>query len=307
MSAKTAKVVGVCPVVETPFDDQGAVDFESFGRLLDSLYNAGVRNIMYPGYASEFYKLSDAEREALTLQAIQRFGSRPDTTVVISVPDHATRIAVERAQFAAENGADLINILPPHQSAPSAADIQGHVRAILQAIAPTPAILQYAPAQTGVALSPQVIAAMQSESPNLVQVKVESAPPGQLISALEAVNPDLECVVGHAGVQLIDALRRGAVGVQPGCSFSEIYLAVWSLWAAGKQDEAITLHSRLLPYISYWMNSVELIIAAEKHISMRRGLIASAHCRLPARVLDHEEVAMIERFLEEFSGLLSTP
>lgn len=84
----------------------------------------------------------------------------------------------------------------------------------------------------------------------------------------------------------------------------EIYLEIWSAWQADRQDEAIELHRRLLPYISYWMQSVELIISAEKRISQRRGLIDTDRCRSPERRLDVEEDAMIERFLGEFEDLL---
>lgn len=112
-------------------------------------------------------------------------------------------------------------------------------------------------------------------------------------------------MVGYAGVQLIDALRRGAVGVQPGCSAVELYQRIWSLWHGGEQAAAEQLHRRLLPYIAYWMQSIELIIAAEKLVSQRRGLIASAHCRAPAHLLDEHELAMIDRFLEEFDDFLT--
>jgi 4-hydroxy-tetrahydrodipicolinate synthase len=40
---------------------------------------------------------------------------------------------------------------------------------------------------------------------------------------------------------------------------------------------------------------------------MLRGLISTDHCRAPARELDDEEVAMIDRFLIEFSALLPAP
>jgi 4-hydroxy-tetrahydrodipicolinate synthase len=50
---------------------------------------------------------------------------------------------------------------------------------------------------------------------------------------------------------------------------------------------------------------VEPIVAGAKLISVRRGLIASAHCRAPARRLDAEEVAMVDRFLREFGDLLA--
>jgi dihydrodipicolinate synthase/N-acetylneuraminate lyase len=303
----TAIVHGVCPVVETPFASDGTVDHASFDKLIDHLLAIGVRSVMFPGFASEFYKLNDDERERLTFTLVERFHRVNGAVVVVSVSDHATSLAVSRARQAVDMGADMVNILPPHLLGPSSEAVRAHVHAVLNAIAPTPAILQYAPAQTGTSLNPHNIAEMAISSPNLVQIKVESTPPGQMISALVAEAPTLECVVGYAGVQLIDGLRRGATAVQPGCSFAEIYLRIWELWQAEDYSSAINLHTKLLPYISYWMLDIELIVRAEKRISMLRGLIATDHCRAPSRLLDGEENAMIERFLEEFAEHLAEP
>jgi 4-hydroxy-tetrahydrodipicolinate synthase len=299
------RVLGVCPVIETPFTAAGEIDYASFGRLVDHLVRVGVRSIMFPGFASEYYKLSDEERADLVELLIERVEGIEGFTTVVSIPDHATHLAVARAVEAVDAGAGAINILPPHQHGPSAAAIREHVIAVSSAVAPVPVVLQYAPAQTGTALDAGMIASMAREVTNLVQVKVESTPPGRLISALSGQDPALGSIIGYAGVQLIDALRRGAVGVQPGCSFAELYLGIWSAWAEGRREEAVDLHRRLLPYISYWMQSIELLVAAEKRVSFRRGLIGTDRCRAPMHILDDEEQAMIERFLIEFEAELA--
>jgi 4-hydroxy-tetrahydrodipicolinate synthase len=182
--------------------------------------------------------------------------------------------------------------------------VRAHVCAVLEAVAPTPVVLQYAPHQTGTSLDAATIGEIARTHPNLRLVKVESTPPGALIAALRALDPPLPSIVGYAGVQLPDAFRRGAVGVQPGCSFVEIYVEIWRRFESGDLDGALELHRGLLPYISYWMSSVELIVAAEKLISVRRGLVDNAHCREPAHHLDAEEVAMVDRFLAEFAEYL---
>ena len=305
MASPLHPVQGVCPVLETPFTDAGEVDFASFARLVDHVVRAGIRTVMFPGFASEYYKLSDTERANLTTALLDQVRGLPGFTTVISVPDHSTHLAVRRAAAAVAGGAAAINVLPPHLHAPSGEAVRDHVRAVVAAVAPVPVILQYAPLQTGTALDAAAIARIARGSPQLVQVKVESTPPGALITALGAQDPVLTSVVGYAGVQLIDALRRGAVGVQPGCSFVEIYRDIWTSWHAGRRDDAIETHRRLLPYISYWMQSVELIITVEKRISFRRGLIGSDHCRAPMRRLDPEEDAMVERFLGEFDHELN--
>ena len=300
-----AKLVrGVSPVLAVPFTADGAVDVEGFGHVVQRVLAAGVTSVMFPGFASEFHKLNDDERTLLRDVLLDQTRSRPDVAAIIAVQDHATYSAVRRAVDAVDAGADVINVLPPHFLSPSAAAVSEHIRSVLEAVAPTPVVFQHAPSQTGSTLTAAAIAAIANDHPNLRLVKVESSPPGRLIAALSEQRPAVPALVGHAGVQLPDAVRRGAVGVQPGCSFTEIYVAVWSLLESGDKRSALDLHGRMLPYLSYWMQEIELMIAAEKLISVRRGWFGSAHCRAPARQLDAEEVRMVDDFLLEFAEYL---
>lgn len=297
-------VRGVTPVLEVPFTDEGEVDYAGFSRVVEYVFGAGVTSVMFPGFASEYHKLSEDERGRLSAILLDYTRPRADAAAVMAVQDHATKLAVDRSVRLVEEGADLINLLPPHFLGPPAAAVRAHVKAVLAAVSPTPVVLQYAPNQTGTSLDAVSIAEIARSHPNLTLVKVESTPPGALIGALRAQDPPLPAMVGYAGVQLPDAVRRGAIGVQPGCSFTEIYVELWRLFEVGKTEAAVELHTRLLPYISYWMLHSELIVAAEKLVSVRRGLFDSAYCRAPAHTLDAEEVAMVDRFLEEFAGYL---
>lgn len=322
------RVRGVCPVVEVPFRGDESVDEDSFARLADHVAGTGITSVMFPGFASEFHKLTEAERAALLAILIERTAGRtPDSgrpasgrtesgvgpadgqatggiAVVAGVADDATAVAVASAERAVACGAAAINLLPPFRVTPSPAELRRHIETVSAAIAPTPLILQHAPALTGVPIDAPAIAAIARRVPNLRMVKVEAVPPGAFISALRRTDPALPAMVGYGGVMLPDALRRGAVGVQPGCSFVEVYVRIWDLWHAGQQQRAEALHRRALPYLAYWMQSVDLIVAAEKAISARRGLIATEICRHPRRELDEQERHDIDRFMTEFADLL---
>ncbi|GAA3513553.1 dihydrodipicolinate synthase family protein [Actinocatenispora rupis] len=295
---------GVSPVLEVPFHDDGSLDEPGFARVVDHVLGCGVSSVMFPGYASEFLKLTSDERDRLNTVLLDRTRSRDDVAAVVAVQDHATRLAADHARRLVDAGADAVNLLPPYQLGPSVRDIHEHVETVAAAVPETPIVVQYAPEQTGTALDAASIAAIAAERPNVRMVKVESTPPGPFIADLARQDPVLPAMVGYAGVQLPDALRRGAVGVQPGCSFTELYVDVWELYAAGDEKAAFDLHRQFLPYISYWMLGSELIVAAEKLISQRRGLFRSAYCRAPAHRLDAEEVAMVDRFLAEFADRL---
>jgi 4-hydroxy-tetrahydrodipicolinate synthase len=197
-------------------------------------------------------------------------------------------------------------LLPPFFLGPSAAAIIAHVEEVLAAVS-VPVIAQYAPVQTGVRIDAEVWASLREARSNLALIKVEAQPPGPYVSAIAAASSGaLGSLVGYAGVQLPDALRRGAIGVQPGCSFTEIYVELMRLWNTGDEAGFDLLHRRLLPFISYWMQGVELIVQAEKSILARRGLIAGDYCRRPGYVMDGEERRMIDRFLDEFADFLPT-
>ncbi|MGW7533231.1 dihydrodipicolinate synthase family protein [Amycolatopsis sp. NPDC054798] len=295
---------GVSPVLEVPFADDGEIDVSGFRRVVRHVLGTGVGSVMFPGFASEFYKLEERERHLLTEVLLAETAPRADVLAIVAVQDHATRIAVRRAAEVVAAGADLINLLPPHYLRPSRRALIAHIREVLDAVAPTPVVLQYAPAETGTSLDADVLREIAAKHANLQLVKVESSPPGPFIAELAAGVPPIPAVEGYAGVQLPDAIRRGAVGTQPGCSFTEIYVEIWRRFENGDEAGGDELHRRLLPYISYWMLDTERIIAAEKLISVRRGLFASSYCRAPAHRLDTEEIRMIDRFLDEFRDFL---
>ncbi|WP_344235175.1 dihydrodipicolinate synthase family protein [Kribbella hippodromi] len=297
-------VRGVSPVLEVPFTADGDVDYHGFDRVVRYVLGTGVTSVMFPGFASEFHKLSEDERRRLTEILLSHTRDRPDVAAVVAVQDHATQLAARRARESVEAGADLINLLPPHFLSPSRGSLEQHVRAVLTAIDPVPMVLQYAPTETGTSLDADLLRVIATDHPNLRLVKVESSPPGPLIAELAQGTPALAAVEGYAGVQLPDAVRRGAVGTQPGCSLTEVYVEIWRRLTTGDGEAGVDLHRRLLPYISYWMLDTERIIAAEKLISVRRGLFASAYCREPAHRLDAEEVRMVDRLLAEFADLL---
>jgi dihydrodipicolinate synthase/N-acetylneuraminate lyase len=304
MTEIAPRLGGVIPIVAAPFTPSGAFDAESFQRLVRWLIRSGASGLTLFGLATEFYKLTDDERAEMQTLFLAETASHPEVAGIISITDHSWEIAVERARAAAAAGADALMVLPPYFLGPAESAIVEHIRRVAAAVR-LPIVVQYAPNQTGVRLAPALFAQLAADLPNLVAVKVEIQPPGRYLTDLLAVTAGrVQALVGYAGVQMPDVLARGAAGVQPGCSFTEIYVALYQSFQRGDRASMRALHQRLLPYISYWMQGVELIIRAEKRILQRRGLIASDYCRHPAATLDADEEAMIDDFLATFGDLL---
>lgn len=297
---------GIIPVLETPFGVDGAVDMESFDRLVDYIVGLGLEGVVFPAFASEFYKLSDEERRFLIERLNRRVvSSGSDMIVVGGVAESATFRAQEVALGAIEAGCGMINLITPSSVRVGSVALRAHLGAVLRAIAPVPAVVQYSPELATRALTIEDILWLSREYENLIGVKVEAVPPGPTVTRLRESEPRLSCYVGYGGIAMIDALRRGAAGIQPGSSLVEVYQEILRLWHGGDERDAIALHGRLVSFVGYWMQDVELIIKAEKVISMKRGIISTDTCRDPCWELSGFEREMIDRCMDEFGRYIS--
>jgi len=296
-------ISGIIPIVAAPFTETSALDEDSFQSLIRHLMCTGASALTLFGLVTEFYKLTDAERARLQTLLLAETSRGDSVAGIISITDHSWEIAAQRARAAEEQGADGLMLLPPYFLGPSEDAILEHLKRVIGCVR-IPVIVQYAPVQTGLRISPDVFLRLREALPNADFVKVETQPPGRYVSQLvERSQNRLKALVGYAGVQMPDVLARGAAGIQPSCAATEVYVELWRLWSTDRAGFQ-ALHQKLLPYISYWMQSVELILKADKVILQRRGLIASDYCRSPSYSLDAREVTQIEQFMTEF-GLVN--
>jgi 4-hydroxy-tetrahydrodipicolinate synthase len=298
------EISGIVPIVAATFTDSGDLDDGSFQSLVRHLMTTGASALTLFGLATEFYKLPDADRAQMQEILLEETCRSESVAGVVSITDHSWEVAIRRARDAEAQGADALMLLPPYFLSPGEDAIVEHLKRVIGSVK-IPVIVQYAPAQTGVRISPDVFLKLREVLPNADFIKVETQPPGRYVSQLvERSQGKLKSLVGYAGVQMPDVLARGAVGIQPGCSFTEVYVELWRRWQTDRV-EFQNLHNKLLPYINYWMQGVELIIKVEKVILKRRGMIASDYCRSPAYALDQEEYKQIDRFWNDFTEWLN--
>ncbi len=290
-------IYGVNPIVAMPFYDNGEVDIPSFKQLVSHLLLSGCQGMTLFGIASEFYKLSDDEKDKLAECFCQLTNNSPLYSS-ISVTEHSTEVAVKRAQRYQQLGAKSLMLLPPHFLKPDNDKIIAHVKAVLTAVT-IPVLIQYAPSETGVPIEPETMKAIADEHDNAV-FKIECNPPMCYTTQLLELKPDAVVMNGYAGLYMLDMLSLGGKGVMPGCSFGEIYVAIYQLWQSGQVEQARQLHSKLFQYISNWMTHCEYIIEVEKVILQKRGLIKSSYCRHPNYGLSNRDYHDIDTFMSEF-------
>ncbi len=289
------EIKGICPIIATPFTQNGEVDYESLENLVKHLIKGGCHAVTLFGIAGEYYKLSDDERKKMvevTVKAAKEAGGK----TIISVTDHATEVAVKTAKFFEESGADCLMLLPPFFLKPGAGYLYEHMKAIGNAVS-IPVMAQYAPEQTGVAIAPDVFVNLQKECPNIIYYKIECKPAGPYVTNLMTLTDGkMKIFVGNAGFQIIECMDRGAIGAMPGCSMYDVYLNIYNKYMQGEREKAIEIHNKLLPMLNHIRQNVEQIISFEKRILKLRGIIKTDYCRKPSYNTD----AYFDKLFEDF-------
>jgi len=289
---------GVLPILAVPCRESGDIDYESVRSQVAAIADGGCDGVILFGFGSEFYKLTDEERRELTRVAVDA-GADHDLPVHASVTDQTTRAAVEWAEWFESAGVDGLMLLPPHMAGPSEDDLLAHMRAVGEAVS-LPILVQYAPQNVGVTISPETFAQLSEDVANISHFKVESEPPGPYMTALlEATDGAVDVLVGSNGKKLIETLDRGGVGVIPTVGVHEFYVEIIDRYESGDREGAIEVHDALLPLLNH-SGGGETFVQFDKWIQARRGFIDedATHMREPTTDPDEYVVDLWEDRLE---------
>lgn len=276
------QVQGVIPVLPVPFRNDESLDLDAFATEVDWAVQRPLDGLALFGLASEYWKLSDHERLTLTETLVASVAGRKP--VVVSVTD-GNRFHAERfARRVAAMGVKALVVMPPHFMSPKAQNVIDHCRAVADAVAPLPVIVQYSPAYIGVSLSVDVFVKLHERSPNIGYVKVEPRPPGPMIEALHAASGgQIQSLIGQGGLTLADCRHRGIVGVMPGVAVVEIYRKLWDGLATDPvSDEIMDLNDRMVAMMSHIVPTIDMWVAAEKRLLAWRGVLDRPVLRNPS-------------------------
>lgn len=292
---------GIFVILQTPFDKEGQLDEESFRREIEFSIRAGAHGLVAPAVASEFYVLSDYERERIASILVQETKGR--VPVIIGTTAASKEQAVIFARHAEEVGANGLMAMPPHVMKANRERIYEYYQALSRATT-LPIMIQNAPPPLGSSLAPTFMTQMCGEIERVCYIKEETLPTGHYITAiLKASQGAVAGVFGGASARwMLSELERGACGFMPACHFTDVYVQIWEMWQSGHSEKARNLFNKLLPLINL---EAVLSVSLCKQILMRRGVFASANVRRPdGAVLDAYDLKEMEECMKEIEPYL---
>lgn len=270
---------GIAPVVPTPFDQSGgSVDHPGLDNLSDLLAESAVGALVTLGVASESRALAESERSAVVETVVSSANVRKP---VIAGVDGYTQAAIGQARTYRSLGAAAIMLRTPPGCAGAA--LVGHVAAVAAA-ADLPIMLQNAPQETGVDVLPDDLERLCEQVPAVFSIKEESAAVGVRTVRLAAAG--LRVFTGNGGINYPEFVARGAVGCVPGLDLAPAWLQIDRLLREGSREAGLAEYEKILPLLTFGMQSLDLYMQCQKRYFERLGLIGSAHVRGPARGLD---------------------
>jgi len=291
------KIEGILPVLCTPFTGKGELDEESLRRLVNFEIEKDVHGITIHGIHSEFYKLSDEERDRITDIVIDEVNGR--VPVVAGAGHTGVAGAMRMCKYALDTGADAVMLLPPFFVKPDTQGLYDFYKAISDSV-DIPIMIQDAPTATGVPMSAAQLAKWAEEIGNVKYAKVEDVAPMIKISeTIRLSQGKLTILTGSGGRWLLQALIRGARGCLPGDGLPELWVELFNRFERGDVRGARGVYYKLLPYID--LSNEPRFTMIEKEILRARGIITTARVRdwqMPMDKLYAQELRTVLRYLE---------
>ncbi len=289
-------------MLATPFDPAGAPDEAGLRAIVSYALRAGVDGVVYPGVASEYETLSEAERGRLVDVVAQAVGPAGALVVGGSATDLATtQDAMRQAQHV---GASALMVMAPKDRTDVAA-VTAFFRAVADA-GDVPLMLQNAPAPTGSGLSVETMLEVAGRVDAIAYVKEEALPSGARISRLlDGAPASLRGVLGGAGGRYItDELARGATGTMPAVELAELHVALFAAHRRGDRAGVRALFNRMLPVLNL---QAVFRWSLTKEVLRRRGIVAHAGKRAAGPVLDAGDERELGECLGELADVLDPP
>jgi 4-hydroxy-tetrahydrodipicolinate synthase len=286
------RITGIFNILATPFMADFQLDLPSLRRLVEFQLDKGAYGLTILGVLGEAAKMSVNERRQVMDTVIETVAGRVPIVVGAGHPDTATCIALSKAAFAA--GAAGVMIAPPRMEKPT----DDKVIALYSEIASQidqPIVVQDFPPVNDIIMSPDMLATLAERIPNARHLKLEDPPLMEKIGAIRARTDKFEIFGGLGGMFLLEELRRGAVGTMTGFAFTEILVAVFQAFQAGRHAEAERIFDYYLPLIRY-ENQPIVNLTIRKELLYRRGAIAHPTPRYPFTPIDagtHDEITWI--------------
>jgi len=199
---------GAATALVTPFDENGAVDYKAFAKLIDFQIDGGIDALVICGTTGEGSTLTDEEHRECIRFSVEHIAGR--VPVIAGTGSNDTDYANSLSKYACDVGADALLLVTPYYNK---ATPKGLIKSFLDTAEKTdkPIILYNVPSRTGVNITMPVYRELAKHE-RIVAVKEASGNMSQIAEIAAELSDDLAIYSGNDD-QIVPILSLGGQGV----------------------------------------------------------------------------------------------
>lgn len=289
-----ADLKGINLAMQTPFDENGAINYAVFEELIDKYVAAGVHGLVLGAGTGQHPYLTEAECNRLYEVGARRIAGR--CNVICQTSALNMDEVIRRSQHAESVGAQALMILPPYFEGPSDDDGIFDFYSALDAAVGADIVGYNIPQATGISVSPKLLERLfQLKNFNYIK---DSA--GDFTVHQEFLQTG-GTILNGADPTTIYALMAGARGVIWGAAnyMPSEAVELYDLVTGGKYAQALALWQRMLPSILFiWRAPYTPSVLRAAQL---RGY-GTGNVRRPLRKLSADQEALLRKSLEPLGG-----
>ncbi|MGH8227864.1 MAG: 4-hydroxy-tetrahydrodipicolinate synthase [Steroidobacteraceae bacterium] len=276
MTQPLERLRGSMPPLVTPFRN-GAVDYESYARLVEFQIANGTHGILVNGTTAEPSTLTVEERNRLVDVAIEVTAGR--LPVVAATGTQSLADTRRLTEHAARAGADALLIVTPYFLRPPQRGLVAYYLE-LASICALPWMVYHIPGRAAVNVTIDTLKELKTRSPTFVGIKHAVNDLGLVSECLAELGPDFKIFVGLEELSF-PMMAVGACGLMNAVGNLEPRVLADLCEAVWRNDlgRARELHHRLFELnraVFFDTNPIPV-----KYMMRRLGLLAANEHRLP--------------------------
>ncbi len=216
---------GAGVAIITPFNEDGSINFDAFGEIIEAQIAGSTDAIIVCGTTGESSTMDDEEHIATIKYCVEKVAGR--VPVIAGTGSNCTREAVNMSKKAEEVGADGLLCVTPYYNKCTQEGLYQYYKAISDAVN-IPIIMYNIPGRTGTTIQPETAVRIAKEVKNVVAVKEAS---GNISAVAKLAALAGGCIDIYSGNddQVLPILSLGGKGV----------ISVWSHVAPKKVHDMV--------------------------------------------------------------------
>ena len=208
MSRNLQGLQGSIVALVTPFAQDGSVDFEALGFLVDFHLENDTDALLVLGTTGESSTMSHEEDDAVCEFVVQRVAGR--VPVIVGSGSNSTETMLKKSLSFQKLGADGLLLITPYYNKSNEEGVYRHFTTVLDAV-DIPCILYNVPSRTGCAISEHNVARL-AKHPNAFGIKEASGNISYAAKIARYLDDDFCMFSGNDDI-VVPLMSLGARGV----------------------------------------------------------------------------------------------